>query len=38
MKRYGIPEEECIIAMTRGALDMLTVIDPAHVEKGIKWV
>ncbi|KAG2783972.1 hypothetical protein PC129_g19944 [Phytophthora cactorum] len=38
MKRYGIPEEECISAMTRVALDMLTVIDPAQVEKGIKWV
>ncbi|KAG2781843.1 hypothetical protein Pcac1_g8383 [Phytophthora cactorum] len=38
MKRYAIPEEKCIIAMTRGVLDMLTVIDPAQVEKSIKWV
>ncbi|KAG3107737.1 hypothetical protein PI124_g8989 [Phytophthora idaei] len=38
VKRYAIPEEECIIAMTRGVLDMLTAIDPAQGEKGIKWV
>ncbi|GMF37342.1 unnamed protein product [Phytophthora fragariaefolia] len=38
MKRYAIPEEECVIAMTRGVLDPLTVIDPTHIARGIKWV
>ncbi|ETL30650.1 hypothetical protein L916_16416, partial [Phytophthora nicotianae] len=38
MKRYAITDEECLIAMTRGVLDTLTVIDHEQVERGIKWV
>ncbi|KAE9055994.1 hypothetical protein PF006_g32815, partial [Phytophthora fragariae] len=38
MKRYAIPEEECLIAMTHGVLDTLTVIQHDHIERGIKWV
>ncbi|GMF56169.1 unnamed protein product [Phytophthora fragariaefolia] len=38
MKRYAIPEEECVIAMTRGVLDTLTVINPTHIARVIKWV
>ncbi|GMF50266.1 unnamed protein product [Phytophthora fragariaefolia] len=38
IKRYAIPEEECVIAMTRGVLDTLTVIDSTHIARGIKWV
>ncbi|GMF25787.1 unnamed protein product [Phytophthora lilii] len=37
MKRYAIPDEECSIAMTPGVLDMLTVMDPARINKGSKW-
>ncbi|KAJ8517372.1 hypothetical protein ON010_g18329 [Phytophthora cinnamomi] len=38
MKCYAVPEDECIIAMTRGALDTLTVIQHDQVERDIKWV
>ncbi|KAK1942829.1 hypothetical protein P3T76_005466 [Phytophthora citrophthora] len=38
MKRYAIPEIECSIAMSRGVLDTLTVIERSHVERGFKWV
>ncbi|OWZ18206.1 hypothetical protein PHMEG_0007745 [Phytophthora megakarya] len=38
MKRFLIAEEECSIAMTRGVLDILTVIDHSLVERGVKWV
>ncbi|KAE8909486.1 hypothetical protein PF003_g5890 [Phytophthora fragariae] len=38
MKRYAIPEEECLIAMTHGVLDTLTVIQHDHIERGIKLV
>ncbi|EGZ20752.1 hypothetical protein PHYSODRAFT_496669, partial [Phytophthora sojae] len=38
MKRFLIPEEECGIAMTRGVLDMLTVVDHNLIERCIKWV
>ncbi|ETI32572.1 hypothetical protein F441_20513 [Phytophthora nicotianae CJ01A1] len=39
MKRFAIPEAECLVAMSKGVLDMLTVIDPELVEKrGIPWV
>ncbi|OWZ04204.1 hypothetical protein PHMEG_00023929, partial [Phytophthora megakarya] len=34
MKRYAIPEAECLIAMTHGVLDTLTVLH----RTGIKWV
>ncbi|POM62695.1 hypothetical protein PHPALM_28116 [Phytophthora palmivora] len=32
MKRYAIPDEECQIAMTRGVLDTLTVMEHEHVK------
>ncbi|KAE9113789.1 hypothetical protein PF007_g10615 [Phytophthora fragariae] len=38
MKRFLIPEEVCSIAMTRGVLDMLTVMEQSLIENGIKWV
>ncbi|POM63818.1 Hypothetical protein PHPALM_20735 [Phytophthora palmivora] len=38
MKRLSIPEAECIVAMTRGVVDMLTVVNPEHVRThGVKW-
>ncbi|GMF23690.1 unnamed protein product [Phytophthora fragariaefolia] len=36
--RFGIPELERTIAMTEGVLDILTVIDPAQVKTGTRWV
>ncbi|GMF44083.1 unnamed protein product [Phytophthora fragariaefolia] len=39
MKRYTIPDAECNVAMTRGVIDMLTVVNPEHVKsRGITWV
>ncbi|POM79137.1 Hypothetical protein PHPALM_3257 [Phytophthora palmivora] len=38
MERFRIPEEERAIAMTRGVLDVFTVIEPAQVELGTRWV
>ncbi|POM59679.1 LOW QUALITY PROTEIN: hypothetical protein PHPALM_31553 [Phytophthora palmivora] len=40
MKRLSIPEAECIVAMTRGVVDMLTVVNPEHrrcAEQSIKY-
>ncbi|KAK1942827.1 hypothetical protein P3T76_005464 [Phytophthora citrophthora] len=38
MKRFLLSEEECAIAMSKGVLDMLTVIDHSLVKRCIKWV
>ncbi|KAJ8562027.1 hypothetical protein ON010_g7654 [Phytophthora cinnamomi] len=38
MKKFLIPEEECCIAMTRGVVDMLTVVEHCLIEQAIKWV
>ncbi|POM60056.1 hypothetical protein PHPALM_31131 [Phytophthora palmivora] len=38
MKRCAIPEDECLIGMTQGVFDTLTVIEHEQVERGIKWV
>ncbi|GMF33394.1 unnamed protein product [Phytophthora fragariaefolia] len=38
MKRFLIPEDECSIAMTRGVLDTLTVLEHSLIESVIKWV
>ncbi|KAK1944553.1 hypothetical protein P3T76_004465 [Phytophthora citrophthora] len=38
MKRFAIPVEECAIAMSRGVVDMLTVVSPSLIERCIKWV
>ncbi|OWZ02553.1 hypothetical protein PHMEG_00025865 [Phytophthora megakarya] len=38
MKRYAIPEAECLIAMAHGVLDTLTVLQHDYIERGIKWV
>ncbi|GMF23916.1 unnamed protein product [Phytophthora fragariaefolia] len=39
LKEYRFSDAETSIAMERGSLDMLTVIDPAKVElQGIAWV
>ncbi|KAJ8516599.1 hypothetical protein ON010_g18429 [Phytophthora cinnamomi] len=32
MKRYAIPDDECNVAMTRGVIGMLTVVNPDHVK------
>lgn len=38
-KKLHIPEDEIKVAMAKGVLDMLTVIEPELVpDKGIKWV
>ncbi|GMF20429.1 unnamed protein product [Phytophthora fragariaefolia] len=38
MKRFAIPEDECLIAMTPGVSDTLTVLNHAKVKGGMKWV
>ncbi|GMF17267.1 unnamed protein product [Phytophthora fragariaefolia] len=38
MKGFLILEDECSIAMTRGVLDTLTVLEHSLIENGIKWV
>ncbi|OWZ06148.1 hypothetical protein PHMEG_00021640, partial [Phytophthora megakarya] len=38
MKRFLLPEEKCAIAMTRGVLDILTVVEQNLIERAIKWV
>ncbi|OWZ11092.1 LOW QUALITY PROTEIN: hypothetical protein PHMEG_00015947 [Phytophthora megakarya] len=38
MKRFAIPDVECTIEMTRGVLNVLTVIAHDQVELGTKWV
>ncbi|GMF47660.1 unnamed protein product [Phytophthora fragariaefolia] len=38
VKRYAIPEDECLIVMAPGVLDTLTVLNHAKVKEGMKWV
>ncbi|OWZ06735.1 hypothetical protein PHMEG_00020969 [Phytophthora megakarya] len=38
MRRFLPPEEECAIAMTRGVLDILKVVEQNLIERAIKWV
>ena len=38
MKQLLFPDEEVILAMKRGVIDVLTVIPPEHLTQGVTFV